>query len=240
MYVNDIFTSIQGEGASVGNPAFFIRFQGCPIHCSFCDTKESWDPKRACMELTTHDIISRIVAEQKNIFPNISHVVLTGGEPFYGSNGRSLPILINGLTNRGFICQIETSGTILPQDFFESLRSPEMLFITISPKARDPDSKQFLVVQSEFFADNADILCEKTSIELKFLVDGTDNSRRRIDHFFSQPSMNRFVGLISVQPVDFGKDNKDQTAKAIKQAVQLVKETGWLLSCQTHKYLGIK
>ena len=37
--INEIFYSLQGEGFHTGTPALFIRFSGCNLKCSFCDTK---------------------------------------------------------------------------------------------------------------------------------------------------------------------------------------------------------
>ena len=37
------FLSIDGEGPSIGELATFIRFQGCNLRCSWCDTTYSWD-----------------------------------------------------------------------------------------------------------------------------------------------------------------------------------------------------
>ena len=36
--VNETFVSIQGEGDLIGAPALFIRLDGCPLRCSWCDT----------------------------------------------------------------------------------------------------------------------------------------------------------------------------------------------------------
>ena len=36
--VVELFTSINGEGQRAGQIAVFVRFQGCNLHCSFCDT----------------------------------------------------------------------------------------------------------------------------------------------------------------------------------------------------------
>ena len=38
MRINEIFYSLQGEGFHAGTPAVFIRFSGCNLKCSFCDT----------------------------------------------------------------------------------------------------------------------------------------------------------------------------------------------------------
>ncbi|VTR58202.1 7-carboxy-7-deazaguanine synthase [Serratia fonticola] len=37
--INEMFQTLQGEGYFTGVPAIFIRLQGCPVGCSWCDTK---------------------------------------------------------------------------------------------------------------------------------------------------------------------------------------------------------
>ncbi|MCZ6597429.1 MAG: 7-carboxy-7-deazaguanine synthase QueE [Planctomycetota bacterium] len=41
--VMEVFASIQGEGAYVGEPQVFVRLQGCPLRCRWCDTPASWE-----------------------------------------------------------------------------------------------------------------------------------------------------------------------------------------------------
>ena len=36
--VNEIFYTLQGEGAHSGIPAVFVRFSGCNLRCPWCDT----------------------------------------------------------------------------------------------------------------------------------------------------------------------------------------------------------
>ncbi len=46
--VLEVFASIQGEGAFVGQSQVFVRLAGCPLRCAWCDTPHSWvvDPQR--------------------------------------------------------------------------------------------------------------------------------------------------------------------------------------------------
>ena len=37
--INEIFYSLQGEGFYSGIASIFIRFSGCNLSCSFCDTQ---------------------------------------------------------------------------------------------------------------------------------------------------------------------------------------------------------
>jgi len=37
----EVFASIQGEGAFVGEPQVFLRLRGCPVRCRWCDTPGS-------------------------------------------------------------------------------------------------------------------------------------------------------------------------------------------------------
>lgn len=46
--VMEVFASIQGEGAYVGEPQAFVRLRGCPLRCRWCDTPQSW-------KITPHD-----------------------------------------------------------------------------------------------------------------------------------------------------------------------------------------
>ena len=48
--IQEVFSSIQGEGLYLGEPQVFLRLAGCPLRCAWCDTPGSWmlsDPPRA-------------------------------------------------------------------------------------------------------------------------------------------------------------------------------------------------
>lgn len=41
--INEIFETIQGEASFTGTPSIFLRLQGCPVGCAWCDTKQTWE-----------------------------------------------------------------------------------------------------------------------------------------------------------------------------------------------------
>ena len=43
-HINEVFSSIQGEGTLIGRRQVFIRFSGCNLDCNYCDTSKSRDP----------------------------------------------------------------------------------------------------------------------------------------------------------------------------------------------------
>ena len=43
--INEIFETLQGEGTFTGVPSIFIRLQGCPVGCPWCDTQHTWETR---------------------------------------------------------------------------------------------------------------------------------------------------------------------------------------------------
>jgi 7-carboxy-7-deazaguanine synthase len=102
--VSELFTSIQGEGPSVGTPSVFVRLQGCTVGCVWCDTKYSWDA-RCGDELTLEALLDRVKEA------SASNVVVTGGEPL--EHPAFVP-LVSGLSARELRIEVETAGTQVP------------------------------------------------------------------------------------------------------------------------------
>ena len=71
MIVNEIFTSIEGEGIRAGRLCTFIRFTGCNLRCSWCDTRYAFDEGR---EMSVREILDSVPADARC-------VTVTGGEP---------------------------------------------------------------------------------------------------------------------------------------------------------------
>ncbi len=62
--VYEIFASIQGEGLWIGQRHIFIRFQGCDIHCGYCDT-----PAARSLELGEAEVSEHYCSTQTRPFP---------------------------------------------------------------------------------------------------------------------------------------------------------------------------
>ena len=110
--VNEIFTSVQGEGMWTGMPATFIRLQGCTVGCPWCDTKYTW--AKGGSKMTVDEILKQI---------ETYHVVITGGEPTI----YNLDDLLGELDGVHYT-QLETSG----QNSLKGNYRPDWL--TWSPK----------------------------------------------------------------------------------------------------------
>lgn len=101
--VAEKFVSINGEGQRAGQLAVFIRFAGCNLACSYCDTAWARNEDIPCELLSGEQIIDYI----KSI--GISNVTLTGGEPLLREG---IEELIEQLVSLDLWVEIETNGSV--------------------------------------------------------------------------------------------------------------------------------
>lgn len=102
MKVNEIFFSIQGESSSIGLPTVFVRFTGCNLRCTYCDTKYSYFEGEAD---TPESIMGKIRSYA------IKRVCLTGGEPLIQPHSE-MQQLLDLLAAEEYEVSIETDGSI--------------------------------------------------------------------------------------------------------------------------------
>lgn len=98
----EIFDSIEGEGKRAGEMAIFVRFAGCNLRCSYCDTSYALSVKDAVENLTKEELIERI-----KTYP-WRNITFTGGEPLL----QPLKELIIELAKENYEINIETNGSI--------------------------------------------------------------------------------------------------------------------------------
>ncbi len=104
MYVAEKFVSINGESRRAGQLAVFIRFKGCNLSCTYCDTR--WANQADCpAEEMTHENIYDYIRST-----GIKNVTLTGGEPLLQQDINKLIGLISD--DDTLYCEIETNGSV--------------------------------------------------------------------------------------------------------------------------------
>lgn len=135
MRVIEIFKSIDGEinNWGQGTISTFIRFAGCNLNCSYCDTKHSQNVNNG-MILTPEQITLQIKTKK---------VTITGGEPLL-QNRDEFKRLLDLLIQEKRIITIETNGTFSIMDF-QIYHSEKCSFI-VDYKLDIPDDK----IKTEF------------------------------------------------------------------------------------------
>lgn len=98
------FISINGEGRRAGQLAVFIRFRGCNLRCSYCDTMWANQPDAEYEVMTAQEIYDYI----KN--SGVKNVTLTGGEPLMQSGIEELLKLLK--SDKSLRTEIETNGAV--------------------------------------------------------------------------------------------------------------------------------
>jgi 7-carboxy-7-deazaguanine synthase len=117
--VSETFASFQGEGLHQGRSAYFIRLFGCPVHCPWCDSAETWHPEHLPAQIDRVEPRALVVAA---VAARPDFVVITGGEPTI----HDLRPLTEALAAQGLPVHLETSGAFRLQGRFD--------WVTLSPK----------------------------------------------------------------------------------------------------------
>mgnify|MGYP002700362624 CR=1 FL=1 len=218
--INELFETIQGEGSFTGQPSIFIRLQGCPVACSWCDTKHTWEieldgevsqeimltkaQETSQWAAMTIEQILTLVIEQGF---QAKHIVITGGEPCMVD----LTPLCNAFESQGYSTQVETSGT------FE-INVSAKCWVTVSPKINMRGG--FAILNSAMMRANEikhPIATEQHVDDLKKLL-----SEHKVENT-----------PIYLQPIS-------QKPRATELAIETCIANNWRLSVQVHKYLGIE
>ena len=213
--INEMFETIQGEGSFTGQPSIFIRLQGCPVGCSWCDTKHTWEVElsdettkenmltksQETSQWTELDVaqIQALVTEQKY---NAKHIVITGGEPAM----HDLTSLTKGLQSVGLRTHIETSGT--------HALTGDWDWVTFSPKR---------------FKAPLDAIYDQ-SHELKVVVVNRHDLKWGEEHALRMPP----------EAVCYFQPEWDRREKVLPHIMEHLRiRPNWRISLQTHKYLGL-
>jgi len=215
--VNEIFPTIQGEATWTGTPATFIRLQGCPVGCNWCDTKHTWPIGSPTKMVNVAEMLHKVdpaptwaLVSAKQIVEVVGgyhprHFVITGGEPC----AQDIRLLTEALQKLGAV-QIETSGT------HEINVAPDT-WVTVSPKVGMGGGMEALPTA----------IARADEIKMPVAnVNDIDNLQALLVH--RKPGAS-----VWLQPVSQGDE-------ATQLCIQACMKNQWRLSIQTHKYAGVR
>lgn len=215
--INEIFDTIQGEAYFTGSPATFIRLQGCPVGCNWCDTKHTWSEGVDKLKIEIDEMLHKTKdsakwseVSEKEIVKIVEklkprHFVLTGGEPC----SQDIFELTRLLASVGTV-QVETSGTHTVNVYHKT-------WVTVSPKVDMLGGLE--VLNSALLRAN----------ELKMPINGL-NDVKNLQKLVKKLNYGQLVWL---QPVS-------QEPQNTELCVEAAKNNNWRVSIQTHKYMGVR
>ena len=215
--INEIFDTVQGEAFYTGTPATFIRLQGCPVGCHWCDTKHTWSTGTEKLKIEIDEMLHKTkdspkwsdVSEKEivNIVTKLKprHFVLTGGEPC----SQDIFELTRLLASVGSV-QVETSGT-------HTINVYHKTWVTVSPKIDMMGGLN--VLNSALIRAN----------ELKMPI----NSHNDVKNLQKLVKNVNYGQLVWLQTVSQKQDNTDLCVKTAM-------DNNWRISIQTHKYMGVR
>ncbi|MBQ8920600.1 MAG: putative 7-carboxy-7-deazaguanine synthase QueE [Oscillospiraceae bacterium] len=204
----EAFVSINGEGQRAGELALFLRFTGCNLRCSWCDTQWANAPDASYEAKTAEELVQ--LAEEAGVH----NITLTGGEPLLQSGIRAL---IAALMQRGFAVEIETNGSVpLPAEM-----QPRPSF-TMDYKLPASGMEQKMCL------DNLPLLTEQDT--LKFVCAGRGDLERAAEIIAEY----RLIGKCKIyfSPV-FGQIDPAEIVEFMKER----RLNGVRLQLQLHKFI---
>lgn len=157
--VVEIFESINGEGMHAGELAVFVRFRGCNLRCSYCDTRWACGWDAPCQQMTEEEICQKILET------GIQNVTITGGEPLIQED---IIILLRRLAREKVLqVEVETNGSVSVAPFRDMEHPP---VFTIDYKLPGSEMESRMCMENFRSVGEADTV--------KFVVSGESDLER--------------------------------------------------------------
>lgn len=236
----EIMESVQGEGLLVGSRQVFLRFSGCNLRCSYCDTKNSLEIEPYCRVSHTTgrgDIWQHVpnplsmdqIVELLSKY-NSQWISLTGGEPLLWAD--FIRELGNRLKPQGYKFMLETNG-ILYDQLDECLSCLDMISMDFKlPSATGEDNwskhTQFL------------LRAVNKPIYTKIVIDTNVSEAEVKEAVKILAAVNANIPLI-LQPVTPIDDIYPPDMEVILKLQKMCLEDIWDVRIipQLHKYIGL-
>ena len=211
--LTEIFHSVQGEGSTVGLPTTFVRFTGCSLRCSWCDTTYSFHGGK---DWSVDDVMARLAPIRAK------RVCVTGGEPL--DQPEACLALMDRLLKEGYQVVLETSGS-LDVSAADRLQPRDMLQLSVDVKC--PSSN----MQKRNLLSNLALL--RPHDQLKFVL----SDRRDYDFAKEVLAAHPTRAGILLQPMWPSPDPVTET-KLVGEAATLASVAAWMLEDGIDARLG--
>lgn len=236
----EVFTSFQGEGLFAGKKQIFVRFSGCNLECSYCDTQYSKNHNGDALFESAP--FSNFFIKERNptppfrlkdyinlytrLDPSIESVSLTGGEPLLHTEFIKF-FLENYKENREY--HLETNGS-LPERLVEIIDLID--FISMDIKVNFFHNKKFVELQRNFL-----IFSSKRNMQVKIVLYKDISIEKLNEAFILIADVNRNIPLI-LQPESNSHFNIEKLSRIYKLAKEYLNDVRILP--QIHKFLKIR
>jgi 7-carboxy-7-deazaguanine synthase len=212
--VSEVFYSLQGEGARVGEPSIFVRLQGCSAKhaCAqsgvVCDTEFESGDEMSLDNLS--DLMLKVELDATGSDTGkCVWIVWTGGEPL----DQLTPDILQHFVSLGFKQALETSGVrALTRELSEQFNH-----VTVSPKVAEHILARHFTVERDPVAG--------------YVVDELRYVRHAGQVGVPQPSIWAKYHYLSPHS-DGGEINRENLNHCIKLCLE---NPRWRLSVQQHK-----
>lgn len=208
--VAEHFVSINGEAAHAGELAVFLRFTGCNLNCSYCDTAWANAEDAPYTVYTTQEICDYVQET------GVQNVTITGGEPLLQEH---LPELLKALYALGVRTEIETNGS---QSIAELAKMPERPAFTLDYKSPSSGMEEAMLTKNYLYLTKEDCV--------KFVV-GSHEDLERAKEIIDTYYLTERSGVY-LSPV-FGKIDPQE----IVAFMQEHKMNGVRMQLQMHKFI---
>ena len=193
--ITEKFISINGEGVRAGQLAVFIRFAGCNLDCSYCDTKWANQSDTSYTLMTENEIYNYIKET------GIKNVTITGGEPLIQPD---IEVLIETLScDISLNVEIETNGSA-DIGRFSRISIPPMF--TMDYKLPSSGMEKFMNT------DNFSYLCKDDTVKF---VAGSHNDLETAYQIIEKYNLIKKCHVY-ISPV-FGSINPEDIVEFMKQ-----------------------
>ena len=205
------FISLDGEGPTSGELAYFVRFEQCNLRCSWCDTVYSWDGSTAVQHKTAQQIYDEIKAS------SIRNITLTGGEPLIQKEIAELLQLLGA--DDSLLVHIETNGSVDIAPFKNTCPARNILYI-LDYKLPESGMENQMCMANLNQVQNDDVY--------KFVIASEEDLNRAVEIVKAYDLQNRCQVFFSpvremIEPLLIVDKMKDECLNGVRLQLQLHK-----------------